>query len=86
MGIRLKPLRKLLKTCYCKYIPLAVWTPDLISLFEELKGTIIPSSLLARFDPEKTPFLKTDWSAEGMGWVLIQSVNDVESTKATKNY
>ena len=36
------------------------WTPDLISLFEELKVTITSSPVLARFDPLRPPFLKID--------------------------
>ena len=58
MEIRLKPLRNLLKTYYRKSIPLIAWTPDLLSLFEELKGTIISSLVLARFDLENPTFLK----------------------------
>ena len=84
MEIRLKLLRKLLKTYYRKTIPLVAWTPDLIQLFEELKVTITSSPVLARFDPEMPTFLKTDWSAEGMGWILMQPANDVESEKAAK--
>ena len=62
------------------------WTPALISIFEELKVTITSSPILARFDPLKPTFLKIDWSAEGMGWILIHPVDDVESTKFTKFY
>jgi len=58
------------------------WTPELISLFAELKVGITSSPVLARFDPEKPTFLKTDWSAEGMGWILMQPADDKESTKA----
>ena len=85
MKIRLKPLRKLLKQYYWKTIPTIAWTPDLVSLFEELKVTITSSPGLARFDPLKPTFLKTDWSAEGMGWILMQPADDIESTKATKS-
>ena len=61
------------------------WTPALISIFEELKVTITSSPMLARFDPLKPTFLKIDWSAEGMGWILMQPADDIESTKATKS-
>ena len=67
MEIRLKPLRKLLKTYYRLSIPQVIWTPDLISLYEELKVTITSSPVLVRFDPDKPTLLKTDWSAEEMG-------------------
>ena len=82
--MRLKPLCKLLKTYYRKAVPLVAWTPYLISLFEELKITITSSPVLARFNPGKPTFLKTDWSAEGIGWILMQPADDAESTKATK--
>ena len=29
-------------------------------------------------------YLKTDWSAEEMGWILMQPIDNVESTKTTK--
>ena len=67
MEIRLKPLRKLLKQYYRKIIPSMDWEAALISLFVEVKVTIISSPVLARFDPLKPTFLYTDWSAEGMG-------------------
>ena len=61
-----------------------VGTPDLISLFEELKVTITSSPVLARCDSLKPTFLKTDWSVEGMGLILIQPSDDIEFTKVTK--
>ena len=65
--IKLKPLRKLCKRFYRKELPQMGWTPELIALFAELKVGITSSPVLARFDPEKPTFLKTDWSAEGIG-------------------
>ena len=62
------------------------WISDLISIFEELKVTIISSPMLARFDPLKPTFLKIDWIAEGIRWILMQPADDIESTKATKIY
>ena len=84
MEIRSKPLRKLLQQYYQKAKPMMAWTPDLISLFEKLKVTITSSPVLARFDPLTPIFLKTDWIAEGMRWILMQPANDIESTKDTK--
>ena len=82
--LKLKPLRKLCKRFYRKEIPQMGWTPDLITLFEELKTGITSSPVLARFDADKPTFLKTDWSAEGMGWILMQPADDKESQLATK--
>ena len=61
-----------------------VGTPDLISLFEELKVTITSSPVLARCDSPKPTFLKTDWSVEGMGLILMKPSDDIEFTKVTK--
>ena len=58
-------------------------TPDLIALFHELKGSITSSLVLSCFDPEKPNFLKTDWSAEGMVWILMQPADDEDDQKAT---
>ena len=46
--------------------------------------TITSSLMLDRFDPVKPTFFKTDWSAGEMSWILIQPVDDIESTKATR--
>ena len=83
MEIRLKPLRKLVKKYYRKEIPQIAWTADLVALFNELKQMITSSPVLARFDPSKPTFLKTDWSGEGMGWILMQPADDEESKRAT---
>ena len=58
------------------------WKPELIILFKELKVGITSSPVLPRFDPEKPTFLKKDWSAEVMGWILMQPADEKESTKA----
>ena len=84
LEIRMKPLRKLCKLYYRKAIPLLAWTPELIQLFEDLKRCITSGPILARYDPSKPTFLKTDWSAEGMGWILMQPADDEESVRATE--
>jgi hypothetical protein len=81
--VKLKPLRRMIKDWYRTSIPLMAWSPSLIELFEELKADITSSPVLARFDPSKPTFLKTDWSAEGMGWILMQPSDDEESRPAT---
>ena len=37
---------------------------------------------MARYDSDKPVFLKTDWSAEGMGYILMQP-DDSDNSKAT---
>ncbi len=78
MEMRLKPLRSLVKLYYRKPIPPSAWTDTLKQLFEDLKVCITSSPVLARFDSTKPTFLKTDWSSEGMGWILMQPENDEE--------
>ena len=58
------------------------WSPDLIELFNDMKICITSSPVLARFDPSKLTFLKTDWSTEGMGYILMQPASDEASSKA----
>ena len=82
--MKLKPLRLLVKSFYRKPIPQSSWTPQLIKLFADLKLCITSSSVLARFDTTRPTFLKTDWSSEGMGWILMQPADDDESIKAMK--
>ena len=36
----------------------------------------------SRFDPSKPVFLKTDWSAAGMAWILMQPDDSSESCAA----
>ena len=82
MKLKLKPLRTLVKLFYRKPIPQQSWTPDLVKLFADLKLCITSSSILATFDTTRPTFLKTDWNSEGMGWILMQPVDDKESIKA----
>ena len=58
------------------------WSPDLIDLSNDVKVCITSSPVLARFDPSKLTFLKTNWSAEYMGYILMQPTTDDASTKA----
>ena len=61
--IQLKLLRKFIKKYYGKPIPLVEWTPQLITLFSELKYCATLYPLLNRFDPDKPTFLNIDWSS-----------------------
>jgi len=80
--LRVKPLRLLVKQYFRKPIPSMVWTPTLIQLFNDLKVNITSSLVTARFDPTQPAFLQTDWSMEGMGWILMQTSSDTESRVA----
>ena len=81
--IRLKPLRQLYRRFLRSELPILAWTPASIQLFEDMKACITSSPVLARYDPSKPTMLKTDWSAEGMGFILMQPADDNESKTAT---
>ena len=78
----IKPLRRLLKSYYRKDIPIMAWSPCLIQLFHDIKWNVTSAPILTLFDPDKPTFLKTDWSSEGMGWILMQPFYDEESIEA----
>ena len=81
--MRLKPLHGLVKNVYRKPISHKAWTPELRTLFADLKICITSSPVLARFDPSKITFMKIDWSSEGTGWIIMHPADDNESGKAT---
>ena len=56
-----------------------VWSPTLIGLFSEYKSNILISPLLFRYDSFKSVFLKTDWSATGIGFIVMQLDNSPAS-------
>jgi len=72
MEMRLKLMRILYRKYLRKDIPLMAWSLQLIKLFQVIKRMITSSPLLVRYNPTKPAFLKTDWSASGMAWILMQ--------------
>ena len=82
--MKVSPLRQL----YTKYlhskIPPEAWTKELETLFSSLKTDLTTEPVLARYDSSKPIFLKTDWSALGMSFILTQPGNDKASVKATR--
>ena len=40
--------------------------------------------ILARFDPTKRVFMKTDWIAEGMAWIFMHPADGEQSDKIEK--
>ena len=77
-------MRALYRQYLRKDIPLMAWSPDLIELFQDIKRMITSLPLLARFNPAKPGFLKTDWSASGMAWILMQPDDSEKSKAATE--
>ena len=80
----IKLLRRLQRLFHHAPIPIMSWSPCNISLFVACKPNIVSSPLLLRYDSFKLVFLKTDWSAHGMWYILTQSDNCSESLRALK--
>jgi hypothetical protein len=62
------------------------WTPEAQAAWEDLKGSILADPCIQRFDHRKLIVLRTDFSAKGFGYVLLQPGNDEASTNAAQNY
>ena len=75
------PLHKLQRTFHRQPIPILSWNPTLINLFNDYKNYLVTSPLLLRYDSSKPAFPKTDWSADGMGYILTQ-VDDLPQSVA----
>ena len=61
------------------------WTPSLIQIFCDCKTHFVTSPLLLRFDSSRPTFLKTDWSAGGMGYILMQPDDSSDSIAEMKH-
>lgn len=66
------PLRQLYLKYLGKPISQLAWTSELTALFERTKKEMISPLVLARYDSAKPTFLKTDCSALGMTYVIMQ--------------
>ena len=78
----IKPLRKLQWTFYHQPIPLLSWNLSLIALFNDCKNYIVSSLLLLWHDRSKPSFIKINWSAGGMGYILMQADDSSKSVAA----
>ena len=58
------------------------WSPSLIKFFCNCKNDFVTSPLLLRFVCSRPTFLKTDWSAGGMGYILMQPDDSSDSIAA----
>ena len=78
--MRAEPLRTVCKQEYTKPVA-AHWTA-----WEELKNAILLDPCIQRFDYRKLTVLRSDYSARGFGFVLLQPGNDEDSRKAEQDY
>ena len=61
------------------------WTPSLITLFLHFKTNLVTSPLLLRYDSSRQTFLKIDWSAGGIGYILMQPGDSPDLLAAIKH-
>ena len=59
-----------------------LWGKEEDELLQKLKDDIISGPMLARPDPARRFYIKTDWSKDGMGAVLLQAENSEEARDA----
>ena len=50
----------------------------------QTKVGVTSSPFLNIFDPDKPKLLKSEWRAEGMGWILMHPANDDESQRTMR--
>ena len=65
-----------------KQIPPIMWTPELLKLLKSLKVCITSLPVLSWYDSSLPTFLKTDWSAVGMRFIIKQPNTDNQSLDA----
>jgi hypothetical protein len=78
----------LCKLCTNKYTdPVApLWTDAAQQAFNDMRHPIISDPCLQRFDYRKPVILRTDFSARGFGYVLLQPGNDNALSQASQDY
>jgi len=91
--VRIKPWRELQRrqpdigtpTDEERLLMQSLWTKEHEALLEELKNDIMSNVVLARPNPEKRFYIKTDWSKTGYGAVLLQAGDDEDSKEAERS-
>ena len=58
-----------------------LWTPEDQRLLGRLKKEIVAGHMLTRPYPPQRFYIKTDWSKDGIGSVLLQAYDSGESRK-----
>ena len=60
------------------------WSSFHVSLFNTCKSNIPSSPLFLCYNSSKPVSLKTDWSTNGMGYILMQPDNSSDSLKTLR--
>ena len=82
--INIKPLRHLQRSFHNAPIPIMVLPPSNTSIFVACKSNLVSSPLFLRYDSSKPAVFKTDWSANRMGYILMQPDNRSKFLRALK--
>ncbi len=83
--LRIAPLRKLTKHEYTNPIE-PLWTDAAHAAWENIRTAIVSDLCLKRFDYCKLVVLRTNFSALGFGYVLLQPGNNYASIRAAHDY
>ena len=62
------------------------WSDAAQNAFDDMRTAIISDPCLQRFDYRKPVIIRTDFSAWGLGYVLLQPGNDDASLQASQDY
>ena len=83
--LRISPLREICRNEYTE--PVApFWTEAAQQSFDDVRDAMLSDPCLQRFDYRKPVILRTDFSARGFGYVLLQPGNDDASQQASQAY
>ena len=91
--LRILPWRKLLRSAPAPGSPQANprepigtrWKPEHADILSGLKKDILAGPVLARPDYSRRFYLKTDWSSDGMGAVLLQADDNEDARQAEQS-
>ncbi len=60
----------------------SAWTPAHLAVFDKMRKAILDDSCLKRYDHRKLLVLRTDFSADGFGYIALQPGDDEASLSA----
>lgn len=82
-GIRVAPLQAIMLRPYTNKITNCLDPHiDALSVWQDLKQSILKNPCLAQFDPHKCKYLQTDFSSIGFGYIVLQPRDDQDSLDA----
>ena len=79
--VRITPLRELLREEYTTTLG-DKWSLEAAAAWDDMRHAVLKDPCLRRYDHRKLLVLRTDFSAEGMGYVACQPADDEESLSA----